>query len=280
LKRHFEAVSDVDLGNFFRQWVAQPGAPQLAISDLDIIKTDAGWQVSGTLSQESPVYALAVPLRLRTETRSYDQVVGFYENQDCFVFTVAEPPLSLVVDPESHLFRKLFTEEIPATVNDLRASKSSLVVIAKGSEALQEASRDLLRGLQWHRAEVVGEAEFLEGTPHDRDILFLGWPQSDSWQPELPEEIVPLGYDLSVSHDLNERYRDVLFTVNENNPGGRVVAYFLPGSVVAAKDVARRISHYGRYSYLFFRGGRNLVKSTWEPTDSPLKVFFHKDVVQ
>ncbi len=280
LRRHFEAVADVGLENFFRQWVSRPGAPQLTLSDLDIIKVAEGWQVSGTIRQGSPLYDLAVPLRVLTETRSYEQVIGLYENQDCFLFTVAEPPRSITVDPDSRLFRKLYAEEIPATINDLRASNSPLVVVAKGSEPLQEASRDLLRGLQWHRAEVVSEAEFLEGMPNDRDLLFLGWPRSGSLQPVLPEEIGLIGHGLSLSHGLNEEDWDVLFTVNESEHGGRVVAYFLPGSVPAAKDVARRISHYGRYSYLLFRNGRNLVKETWEPNDSPLKFFFNMDVAQ
>ena len=50
----------------------------------------------------------------------------------------------------------------------------------------------------------------------------------------------------------------------------RVVALFLPLSEKHADDVARKITHYGTYSYLVFREGRNESKGTWPVTDSPL----------
>ena len=43
-------------------------------------------------------------------------------------------------------------------------------------------------------------------------------------------------------------------------------------------DTARRIPHYGRYSYLAFRDGQNRVKATWEPDNSPLQRLFYKDI--
>jgi hypothetical protein len=70
---------------------------------------------------------------------------------------------------------------------------------------------------------------------------------------------------------------DVLFMVIDSREAQHVTAYYLPGSVNAALDTARRIPHYGRYSALVFRGGRNLVKSTWQPVQSPLKLLFKKD---
>jgi aminopeptidase N len=277
LRSHFEEVAQVDLGDFFEQWITQTGAPWLSLSDVDAVKVASGWQVSGTLQQDGKLYALAVPLRLVTENRSYEQVVGLYEDQDCFLFTVTDPPRSLTVDPDSQLFRRLYAQEIPATVNDLRASKAQLIVVAKGSESLLPASHDLLRGLQWHQSEIVNEADFIKSPARDRDILFLGWPQSEALQPEMPEELSSYEHKLDVPHELSEGNPGVFFMVNKSASGDHLRAYFLPGSVFAAKDVARRISHYGRYSYLFFRDGKNLSKATWKPNDSPLKFILKPD---
>ncbi len=270
----------MNLEAFFRQWLTRTGAPELSLSAVDVIRVDSGWQVSGNLLQSQPVYDLAVPLRLVSETRSYEQVVGFRDGQDCFVFTVADPPISLVVDPDNHLFRKLDQSEIPATVNDLRASRAPLVVVASGAEALQEASRDLLRGLQWHQADVVSEKMYIAAPHAERDLLFLGWPMSPALQPALPQEAVMSQGSLPIPVKLETDNSDVLFMVQQKEEGDHVIAYFLPGSVAAANDTARRIPHYGRYSYLTFRDGRNLLKRTWEPLKSPLQVLFEKDVAQ
>ena len=255
----------------------QKGAPWLSLSDVDTVKVASGWQISGTLHQKETRYELAVPLRLVTAKRSYEQVVGLYDEQDCFVFTVADPPKSLTVDPESQVFRRLYAQEIPATVNDLRASKTQLIVVARGSESLLPASQDLLRGLQWHRAEIVNEADFIMSPTHDRDVLFLGWPQSEAFQPELPEEISSYGENLPVARELSETVQGVFFMVVKGDSGDHYRAYFLPGSVIAAEDVARRIPHYGRYSYLFFTDGQNQIKATWKPKASPLNILLKTD---
>lgn len=279
LQRHFEAASGMDLTTFFRQWTELAGAPQLQLTDVSVMPVDTGWQVSGTILQEGPLYDLAVPLRLETAMRKYDQTLGFAEHQNCFVFTVADRPVSLTVDPESVLFRKLYPEEIPATINNLRASRVPLVIVATGSETLLGASRDLLRGLQWHQAPVMNEDDYLAQRPTGKDILVLGWPKSPELRLELPEGFTVAGQQVTIGDKLYAEAEDVLFFVMAGHEENRVTGYFLPGSLAAARDTARRIPHYGRYSTLAFRKGRNQVKTTWKPVRSPLKMFFAKDAV-
>lgn len=274
LQRHFEATSATDLSVFFSQWVTRAGAPKLQLVDVSMLPVDDGWQVTGTLRQNDPAYELAVPIRLLTTTRSYDQVLEFTSNQESFEFTAAERPVSLSVDPESTLFRMLYPEEIPGTVNSLRASQQPLIIVADGSEAVLDASRDLLRGLQWHRAPVMSEAEFLEQRPQGKDLLVLGWPDSQELRPELPRGFAVTSRQFEIDGKMYADEEDVLFIVTPGRKRPRVAAYFLPGSLVAARDTARRIAHYGRYSTLVFRQGRNLVKSTWEPANSPLTLSF------
>ena len=274
LRRHFEAASGMDLGAFFQQWTGQAGAPQLQLKDVSVLPVAAGWQLSGSILQAEPFYALAVPLRLATATRHYDQTIGFVEGQGCFVFTVADRPISLTVDPDSELFRKIYPEELPATVNNLRASRVPLVVVAAGSEALLDASRDLLRGLQWQQAPVMSEADYLRQRPAGRDLLVLGWPNSQELRITLPAGFAVDAQQFAIGDKRYAEAEDVLFMVMTGHEPQHVVGYFLPGSSAAAQDTARRIPHYGRYSYLAFRGGRNQVKATWETERSPLKLLF------
>jgi aminopeptidase N len=279
LQRHFEATSGMDLETFFHQWIKRTGAPQLSLTEVNVMPVDDGWQLSGTILQDEPNYDLAVPLQVKTATRSYNQSIGLTEDQNCFLFTTAERPVSLSVDPNSSLFRKLFPEEVPATVNDLRASRQPLVVVARGSETLLDASRDLLRGLQWQQAPVMNEDDFLAQGPADRDLLVLGWPKSQKLRLNLPDDFTVTGQQVVIDGKLYSEADDVLFFVLPGHEANRVTGYFLPGSLAAARDTARRISHYGRYSALAFHKGRNQVKTSWDPADSPLKRIFTKDTV-
>jgi aminopeptidase N len=277
LQRHFQNVANEDLTPFFRQWLERSGAPRLQLAETGFKRVADGWQVSGTVRQGKPVYALDAPLELVTEQQVYHQIVALDSTESTFVFTVAERPVSLSVDPENHLFRQLYPEERPATVNDLRASRRPLVVVSRGADRLLAASRDLLRGLQWQDAEVLDEAGILAAMPTDRDVLFLGWPQSARLQPQKTAEVSALLPEQPVDGKLNLDPNRVLFLVQKPPGQDRVKAYFLPGSSEAAVDTARRIPHYGRYSYLVFEAGRNQIKATWEPRGSPLQVNFEEE---
>jgi hypothetical protein len=277
LQRHFEMSSGRNLEIFFRQWIERPGAPQLRLTDVTVRPITTGWQVSGILGQEEPFYNLAVVLSLDTLGSPQEHTVALSEHEGHFAFTVTDQPIRLTVDPESSLFRRLYSEELPATVNNLRASRVPLVVIANGSEALLDASRDLLRGLQWQQAPVLSESEYLAQHPGHTDMLVLGWPENPALRPTLPEGFRVTGQQFELGDKLYNEANDVLFIVTDGPENRGVTAYFLPLSVAAAQDSARRIPHYGRYSALVFHNGQNQVKSTWESTRSPLKIFFVKE---
>jgi hypothetical protein len=51
---------------------------------------------------------------------------------------------------------------------------------------------------------------------------------------------------------------------------GRSMALFYPLSDRIADAAARKVTHYGRYSYLAFSRGQNRAKGTWPVTRSPL----------
>jgi len=276
LQRHFENVTGDDLQGFFSQWLQRPGAPLLTVEDIEMLKVGTGWQVSGTVRQSHPLYALAIPLVLETETRRYDQVVGLYGEEDCFVFTVAERPVRLSLDPDNELFRQLYPEESPATINDLRAAATKLVVIARGAEALFEPSRDLLKGLHWQEAVIVNEVDYRERATGNHALLVIGWPENQALQPALPEPKIHNKQQFRLPGQAIAD-SETLFMVSRPRVGDALIAHFLPGSPAAALDTARRVSHYGRYSYLAFSNGINLVKGTWAPGKSPLNVSLDKE---
>ena len=50
----------------------------------------------------------------------------------------------------------------------------------------------------------------------------------------------------------------------------RIAAVFIPSSNQFADMVARKITHYGKYSYLAFQSGKNMARGTWSVEKSPL----------
>ncbi|UCH08821.1 MAG: hypothetical protein JSV55_07640, partial [Deltaproteobacteria bacterium] len=87
----------------------------------------------------------------------------------------------------------------------------------------------------------------------------------------LPKQLSASVNRFSVLDETYDAPGDVLFAVlphPEAGPGR--LALFLSFSDEFAAAAARKISHYGKYSYLVFRNGVNQAKGTWPVTVSPL----------
>ena len=46
----------------------------------------------------------------------------------------------------------------------------------------------------------------------------------------------------------------------------------ISNNLESLERIGQLVPHYGKYSYLVFKGARNVAKGQWEITESPLKV--------
>ena len=276
----FSKAAGRDLRWFFAQWLERRGAPQLAFDAVRATPSAQGWAVSGIVRQHGDPYRLDLPLQLSLASgEQVEHSVRLNGSRTPFVLTAASRPLKLAADPQSHLFRRLQVEELPATVNDLLYAARPLVIVADGQQHLVAALNDLIKGLQWPNPEFVGEAAVTANELQRRDLLLLGWPRRRELQPPLPPGLAIIsGNETAWRIDAAERSGDLLFTVlNQRSDGSGARALILAHDAESLGRAAAKISHYGRYSLLLFEGGRNLLKTTREPSASPLRITLDKE---
>jgi aminopeptidase N len=261
-----------DMKGFFRQWVDRPGAPVLRLVGVTTERADKSWRVSGTLVQEGQAYELRIPLRLESGSDRMETVLAAQSRNTPFSLEAPERPRRLTVDPEVDLFRRLDPAEIPPTVNAIRGSTALTVVMAAGlSPDMLAASQLLLAALRQDGSTVRREEETAPGDLRGRDVLFVGVPRRSGLLPHLPEglQLAAGGFTLQ-----GERFTGpgvVLFAALPHPlDTARTTALFLPFSAGAAEQAARKIPHYGKYSYLAFENGTNRAKGTWPPAASPV----------
>ncbi|MBE0599433.1 MAG: M1 family peptidase, partial [Desulfuromonadales bacterium] len=216
------------------------------------------------------IYHLRVPLRLETATGKEDLRLESRQARTQFTLESRGEPRRLVVDPEVHLFRRLDPAEIPATVNEIKGSTALLVVTAEGlSESGREAASTLLQGLGQVGGRVVSETQVTRAELQEHDLLFLGWPSRRELLPELPKELQVETGRFTVAGETYRGEADLFAALPHPTEAGRVAALFLPASSAAA-TAARKIPHYGKYSYLVFTVGNNVAKGTWPVGASPV----------
>jgi hypothetical protein len=156
-------------------------------------------------------------------------------------------------------------------VNSIRGSTNLIAIAAESfAEEALAPSRHLLAAMRQDRAPLRSEREILPNDLQGYDVLFLGWPSTPDLQPHLPPGLQISRNSFRLNNEMFTDTDAVLFAAlpHPSDPE-RTAAVFLPLSSQAAQQVARKIPHYGRYSYLVFSGGEILSRDTWPVTESP-----------
>ena len=275
LRAAFERRGRTSLDRFFREWVDRPGALELS---LDRVTTEpaagGGWTVSGRIRQQEPVYDVDVDLELAVETDlcTLTPTVTLRGADTSFAVHLDEPPRTLALDPAYEVFRRLHPSEMPPSVNGLKGSESVLMVVPEKMDPALAAAADLLpRALGLERVERVPGGDLTPDLAAGRDLLFVGVAPSGAAGPEVPGQVEWTDASFTLNGSRYADPADVFFGVFSHPATvGRVAAVFLPLSGRYTVTVARKIPHYGKYSYLAFTAGQNRDKGVWAVADSPL----------
>jgi hypothetical protein len=265
---------------FFDQWIARSGAPVLKLQDVQLKSDASGWHVTGSLVQDPPWYALDIIVGLKiSPTERLDTKIGIKDGAASFSIQSPAAPEKLIVDPDVNVFRLLYPEEIPAVVNGVKGSKSLAAVLSGDSPpAGVKAFELLLAGLDQADTPIMSEKEAEMKMSEERDFLFFGLPRSEKLKSLFSSS--PEGVTLSSEKFSVKGFSgaDCLFLVfTDPGRGGGITALFLPVSGTDAGSVltaARKITHYGKYSYLAFSRGLIQEKGVWEILHSPLEFDF------
>jgi len=270
----FERQAGRSLEPFFRQWITRPGAPHLRMEAVRTAADANGFRTIGRLVQKRPYYEVALDLVLETDGDAVHQTVRLTEAATDFVLHSIQRPRVLVADPDYHLFRHLAAEEIPPTVNSLKGTAAVIAVLSdRLTGQMRAAARQFTRFMGIDPVRWVGESDLSAAAGTGADLLFIGLPESVGFKALFPQDLrlTPRGF--TVENRLFDDPTDVLFCVvrhpvNSSN----IVALLHPLSQNGDNSAFAKIPHYGRYSYLAFRDGRNQVKGTWETQTSPMKI--------
>ena len=268
-RKLFSSVSGENLQVFFHQWLTTTEGPQLALQEVEMVATASGWKVTGKLSQK-PVYQLAVKLQLTTENGGLSNRLQLTSSSQRFEFNSKSRPVTLQADPDAEMFRILAAEEIPSTINSIRGS-DQLLVLQAGKQAPDSAAQKTLLGGM--RKAQLSVRPFTQATKQElatNDLLIFGLPEQFS--PTQLRRAANGQFSLEGQTGQFSEHSAFIVQRNPLNPE-KSAAWFISEDPQAAV-VARKIPHYGKYSYLWFAGSTNSLKGVGATESSPLKFNF------
>jgi len=284
IRRVFEAVSGFDLSTEFAQWVERTGAPRLQVDKLNARRDGDTHRLVGVLkqTQSGPIYKLSVPVVvfLVDETQPYRTNVVLDARENLFEVSLRSRPWLVLVDPEFDVFRRLDRREIPPSLGQLFGAERVLIVVpAQAPAQVRERYRELAERWAQGAEEIHWRWDnTLEKLPSDRSVWLFGW--TNRFRFKLASAASK--YHLSLAQDsvnvsgrtVSRSAEAVVVAVRHPADGAYAIAWLACDNPAAFAGLARKLPHYGKYSYLVFEGDapRNVLKGQWPVIDSPLRV--------
>jgi hypothetical protein len=273
LQQAFEQQSNRSLQAFFEQWVFQKGAPRFYLEGVNVEPSTDKWRIRGRIVQQKPYYAF--PLTLALENTGQKIVKNLNITADkatTFEMDSEKPPKKLILDPQVNIMRRLFDTEIPPAINSLKSSPSILFLVSDTADAeLANSAKLLALSLGLKKYKFVSAENMNQAQLRENDLVIIGHPQQKTLLRNMPPQFAVDHRSFVLNNSIYNQSSDVFFGVYRHPfDNHRVAALFLPLSSDHAELVARKITHYGKYSYLVFQNGKNQDKGFWQVKDSPL----------
>jgi len=278
-----EAVTGKDLKQFFHQWVTRKGAPELSLSDVSLKEVNVQYQLLFTLNQQQneDVFALNVPVAVSSAKKVEMKSVEMDQKAQSYEMTFDERPLLIQIDPQFNIFRKLHYNEIPPSLSKIFGSDEITIILpSKAGESEREYYRDLA-GI-WSadstkKIKIVSDDE-LKDLPSESAIWIFGTENMfagkvkegmKDYDAVLSNDTISFG---STSYPVNKT--SFIISVRHPENPASVIVLLSAENKDAVNGLARKLPHYGKYSYLVFEGTEpsNIGKGEWETVNSPLEV--------
>jgi aminopeptidase N len=274
LQAAFSRAAGEDMSWYFDQWVNRTGLPDISLESAWTEHSGRGHAVMFTLTQGDPPFILYVPVVIRTEAGDIERTVRLSEGRKTFTVDTESRPLSLAIDPDFNLFRKLYPEEFPVTIGGALAAETGTVIIGNREEHRVRMALLPLAHALGVKGDVLDEAA---GVPDDLEgasLWLLG--RGDALDGLLSQTDVALS-DGTVSLGGGEyeiRGRTFVCALPNPREAGSVVTVILTDDTNALASILHKLPHYGRNSYLVFDGDRAVESGVWESKAGPLRADF------
>ena len=274
IKRIFEETSGQRLDDFFSQWLDRPGGPQIKLENVRVQTVSTGHVVSGEVVQEGEIYQLVLPIEVDEGLEKKRLFLEVSKRRSPFSMEVSRVPLTLTLDPDDHLFRRLSPEEITPALNALLEDREKIFIV---SDQEDDESRKIYLELarmakEQKGGEILSIREVTEEKLRNSSVMLLG----ESWKGPILSKLIskapkPMDYregSFFVKGDrVGEGEESLLFTFsNPLHPGKWVTVYF--GRSVNALSRSRYLFFYGWDNYILFRNGRPKERGNLSPRTS------------
>jgi hypothetical protein len=285
IRHAFESTADTDLNSFFEQWINRTGAPELKLSKAETEQKGKNFHLNFNLSQiqRKDAFELSIPVVVTFSDTTEIQRVHMVQKEQSFNLVFSKPPLLLQIDPQFHVFRRLHHNEIPPSLSKIFGSDEILIILptADSKDKLEHYKQlaSIWAKDQTKNIKTITDEEITE-FPSDKAVWILG--SNNLFSAVIKDGIKDYNTEIGPN---SIRFAQTRLDVDKNsfaitirhpkNPN-LVAVWLTIDNKDAVAGLARKLPHYGKYSYLAFEGAEptNIAKGQWQAVNSPLMAQF------
>lgn len=240
-----------DLRSFFHQWLNRTDLPEITIEKAKIDQRNGRAVLTFDLIQKTaPPFLLDIPIRITTIRGEAVRTLHTESASKTISLTLDSLPTGLVLDGEYALLRRLEPDELPPTWSQFLGAEQRTVIAPPGEE--RSLYQPLIEGLRQSGCRIVSLTEVRDSELAHGSWLFLGNSAlRRSLFADAPKSTT--GFTLDVHR-------------SPMNPEEVMVLIDSVSTEESNKTVAK-LDHYGAFSRLGFRGGKNIEKTTTASTE-------------
>jgi hypothetical protein len=285
LRKAFETASGKSLEAWLDAWVQRPGAPTIKLADVKAERSEAGWRLTGTLrqTQAQEAFPVTIPVAITMEGQgtARQETVRCAAKSCPFKLDLPASPLRVDVDPEFDVFRTLDREEIPAALSTAFGADGGVVVLpASAPQELIDAYKSMVGSFSREDAKpfrIVTDAE-TTSLPAGVPVWIIGW--ENRLLPEVRRLVTPYQAALSpteinlAGERIGRQAHAIALVARRADEPDLPLAFVAADTAAQVPGLARKLPHYGKYSYLAFEGDEptNTHKGRWPVVGSPLSI--------
>ena len=264
----FEKRAGVSLAHIVPEWIDRTGAIELSLkvnsSSYDAATDET--RIDMTVNQPGDEsYTVQVPYRLAGDQVVEDQL-RLEAAESNYILTFAGQYSSLELDPDYHLFRHLYPQEIEPILASVYGSTEKHFITYTEEDSVNARFREFGENLTESEIELeTGTA--LVGREGDFAAILLN---PDNLPPSLDKWVKIADDQVQVNQEVYSRNNSFVFAVEETEIFAKMLVV-ISNDFGSLPRLGQKLPHYGKYSYLVFDGTRNIGKGQWPAGDSPLK---------
>ncbi len=279
IRQSLQKFTDKDLKPMFDQWLTRKGAPSFKLSDIKTEQTEKGTKLDFTLSQTQPedVFAVDIPVAVFFENKVKMVRIKSDKRSNSYSFDFASRPVKIEIDPQFDVFRRLDKSEVPPTLSQVFGSSDGLIILPSKSPFLDEYNE--LAGTWKQTQEAQGKSlqivtdDKLDKIPDSKSAWIIGFENKFAGLFNVQKDY-PAAFDSAqiISIDQLAGNGSLVFAIANPENNAKTIGFVGTNVKQAISGLARLLPHYGKYSYLGFKGERpdNVLKGNFPALHSPL----------